>query len=178
MGPTVFYVKGDRTRVAESIPPMSLVTIIDRSKRVMYIVDNSARTYAKLPLKDDAPADASGAATMAKPRKAGTAVVAGHPCTLYESSLTTGAITMRSEWCMAEDLGPLGLVALGPVGRLFGDSPFPELGSQGFPLQMRSYDGSGALLFSMEATRVEHKSEPDSLFEPPSGYAEVDAGIF
>jgi hypothetical protein len=173
---TVFRVKGDRLRCEVSMAPVSFVYIIDSSRRVSYLVDNTGKSYTKIAMKDPAPDASAPGATPPARRKVGTAVVAGHPCTLYESSTTTGTTTVRAEVCTADDLGsPM----LGPVGKLFGAGPMTLFGGgTGFPLRMRTFDGSGALLYSMEATRVENKSEPDSLFEPPPGYTESDAGIF
>jgi hypothetical protein len=180
VGPLVFYVKGDRMRVelkttVLSSTPISMVYIVDTSKHVSYIIDDKSKSVVVVHTKDRSAADASAAA-MTKPRKTGTDVVAGHPCTVYETTTSGGSYSVRAETCLAEDLGsPL----LGPIaGLVGGNSPLEMLGGSGFPLRMRTYDGSGALLFSMEATRVERKTEPDTLFEPPAGYATVDGGIF
>jgi hypothetical protein len=175
MGPLVFSIKGDRLRVEMKGAPISFVYVIDSSKHVSYLIDDAAKKYTRIALTDPSAADASAAVSASPPRKTGTGVVAGHPCTVYESSMSSGLTTMRSEWCMAEDLGsPM----LGPLGKLVGGgTPFTMFGGSGFPLRMRTYDGAGALLYSMEATRVERRSEPDSLFEPPPGYASTDAGI-
>ncbi len=172
-GPTTLVrVKGDRMRIEMRNPLMSFVYVFDSSRHVGFLIDDKARTYTVLTMKDRTGADASLAGAV-KPRKTGSAFVAGHPCTLWE----TTASSMRAEACMADDLGsPL----LPEAQKLFGGggSVFEELGGHGFPLRLRTFDSSGAVVFSMEAVRVEKKGEADSLFEPPRGYAAIDAGVF
>ena len=49
-------------------------------------------------------------------------------------------------------------------------------GKELFPLRVISFDQGGKQSFRMEATAIDRKSLPDSLFVPPAGYQKFDMG--
>lgn len=67
--------------------------------------------------------------------------------------------------------GPMGGRPNGPAHMLWQDA---FRGKDAFPLRVTTTNAQGKQTFRMEATSIEKKSLPDSLFTPPAGYQKLD----
>ena len=100
--------------------------------------------------------------------------VAGHDCEDWNINDADGR---HGTVCMAKDLGGLDFVGLS------GGLPFaPSFLTGGtfegteFPLKFVDYDAQNKETMRAEITKIDKKSEDDSVFSPPPGYTKLDLG--
>lgn len=170
---TTLKMKGQRMRMEfGGITGMgagaSGATIVDGGAKKTYTLMPATKQYVETDLS------ALPATSVATPKATATNTgrtdrVAGYACDLW--TISSPASKLDSELCVAHGLTFLAMgvgpfAALGAGGDAWGDA----LDGGGFPLRMRVFDAPGHEMMRLEATRVEKKSEPDSLFEIPAGY--------
>lgn len=146
-------------------------TIVDGTAKKTYTLMPTTKQYVETDLSTlPASAPAPGATPKTKATKTGrTDKVAGYACDIW--TISSPVSTSESELCVAHGLTFLAMgvgpfAAFGGGGDVWGEA----LNGGGFPLRMRIFDAPGHEMMHMEATRVEKKSQADSLFEIPAGY--------
>ncbi len=163
----LFTVKKDKLRIElPGMPMLNLVFLIDGGKKKMWWLAPSARTYTEMPL----PTTSATPTPVTKPTatKTGkTDTVAGYSCDEWQ--VQDAVSHVRTVVCVSSGLSFLGLGS-SPLKDLGGGTWMDAVGTTGFPLRAETIDATGTVISKMEATRVEKKSEPDSLFEIPPGY--------
>lgn len=161
----VFSVKKDKMRVEMPTiaSTVSMVILIDQGAKKSVILMPASKTYFETPLgTTTSTAPASPKPTVTKTGKSDT--VAGYSCDEYR--VTDSVTHFTSVTCAASGLSFFGISG-GPLKDLLSSSS-GEI--TGFPLRTETLDPSGAVITKLEATRIEKKSEADSLFEIPPGY--------
>jgi hypothetical protein len=174
-----YNIKGDKIRV--EMPGQAAMggIIIDTTKRESTVIMDQQKMYMTMALPDVA-AQASKKAEEVKLEKTGeketilglTAekYIATHPDSTSEMWLAEGLGTFMS----APSGNPMG-------GRGGGNSQAQAweralAGKELFPLRVVSKDKAGKESFRMEATAIDQKPLPDSLFAAPAGYQKFDMG--
>ncbi len=158
--------KGPKSRAEAGLAGFTMVSITDADAKKTWTLEPMTHSYTETDL---------GALAAAKPkvtaRKTGRSdKVAGRDCDVYEIDDPSGA-TGHTEFCMASGLTMMALGLSGPFAMFAKDGTWGDVLSHGFPLRMVMRDASGAPFMTMEATRIERRSVPDSEFEIPAGYA-------
>ena len=87
----------------------------------------------------------------------------------------------KTDLWLAEGLGKfMSMESVNPMGggSRGGGQPWERAlaGQELFPLRVVTYDAGAREEFRMEATAIEKKSLPDSLFTPPAGYQPIEMG--
>ncbi len=163
----LFTIKKDKLRIElPAMPSLNFVFLIDGGKKKMWWLTPSAKTYMEMPM----PTTTTTPTPATKPTAAKTGktdTVAGYSCDEWQ--VVDAVSHVRTLVCVSSGLSFLGL-ASSPLKDLGGGTWMDALGTSGFPLRAETFDPSGALINKMEATRIDKKSEPDSLFEIPPGY--------
>lgn len=176
-----YSIKGDKMRI--ELPTQGAGMggmILDTAKREMTVLIDAQHMYMVQPMADVAAApggDKKGPTpTLEKTGQKET--ILGYAAEKFISTHENGTTEM---W-LAEGLGTFMPFGGGPMGgRGRGGPPAQQgwekalAGKDLFPLRVvtKNKDGSE---FRMEATSIEKKSLPDSLFEPPAGYQKFDMG--
>ena len=151
--------------------------ILDVAKKQTLVIMDAQRMYMVMPM-----ADVAAQAATAKPdestlEKTGEREkILGYEAVKYVS---THAGKKTDLW-LAEGLGKfMAMESLQPMGGGARSSQPWERALAGlelFPLRIVSYDTGAKEEFRLEATAIEKKSLPDSLFAPPAGYQSLDMG--
>jgi hypothetical protein len=162
----LFTIKKDKLRIElPGMPLVNFVFLIDGAKKKMWWLTPSTKSYIEMPMPTTTPTTTTTKPTATKTGKTDT--VAGYSCDEWQ--VTDSVSHVRTLTCVSSGLSFLGLGA-SPLKDLGGGTWMDALGTTGFPLRAETFDASGTLINKMEATRIEKKSEPDSLFEIPPGY--------
>ncbi len=181
---TVFKIKGPKMRTEMSALGVDYVSITDMAAKKTTTLDNKMHTYTE----SDLSAKPSTAASKPKSTTKVVATnrhdtVAGYSCDVYEIDDTSKAPGAAApiEICVASGISMLAFGLSGPFSyfsNASSDDAWSQITSKGFPLRIAMRDASGAPLMTLEATRVEKKSEPDTLFEVPAGYRKMTTPSF
>ncbi|HEX7602854.1 MAG TPA: DUF4412 domain-containing protein [Polyangiaceae bacterium] len=172
---TTLKMKGDKMRmefggIAGAAAGTSGATIVDGAAKKTYTLMPATKEYLETDLSALPSSPPAAGTPKAKATNTGrTDKVAGYSCDIW--TITSPGLKVDSELCVAHGLTFLAM-GVGPFAGLGtgGDAWGEALNGGGFPLRMRVFDTPGHEMMHMEATRVEKKSEPDSLFEIPAGY--------
>jgi len=172
---TTLKMKGDKMRmefggIAGIAVGTAGATIVDGAAKKTYTLMPATKQYMETDLSTLPASTPAAGAPKAKATNTGrTDKVAGYSCDIW--TVTSPGTPIDSEICVAHGLTFLAM-GVGPFAALGGggDGWGEALSGGGFPLRMRIFDSPGHEMMHMEATRVEKKSEPDSLFEIPAGY--------
>lgn len=155
------------------------VSITDGDAKKMWTLDPWAHTYMETDLAAAAKVASAtkSKATMKATKTSRSDKVAGYSCDVYELVDST-APSSPIELCVASGLSMVALGLSGPFAAFAsaGDA-WGDVMSHGFPLRVMMRDPGGKLLMTMEATRIERKTEPDSEFEVPAGYTKTASSI-
>jgi Domain of unknown function (DUF4412) len=157
--------------------------IMDLTKQEMIILMDSEKMYMVRPIpKPDAqPERKTAARDDVTFEKTGiTEKILGYTCEKYLVKSKDGT----SELWVTDQLGTFMGMGSGanPMGGRRASSAEPQawekalMGKNFFPLRTVVLDKSGKESFRMEATAVEKKSLPASMFAPPAGYEKFDMG--
>ncbi len=165
-GSMTFKIKGDKLRT--ETPLAGFASITNGSAHKAWVLDTAARTYTETDLE-------GMKATGTKPKSTAKATntgrhdkVAGYACDVWTIDDPPSG---RVELCMASGVSMIAFGLSGPFSAFAkGDDAWSEVMSHGFPLRIVMFDPSGGPMMKFEATRVEKKTEPDSLFEVPAGF--------
>jgi hypothetical protein len=171
---TTFEMKGTKMRT-ESKGIATYVNITDTDAKKSWVIDNAAHTYMEIDLaKITSPSPSVPKSTAVAKNLGKSDKVAGYSCELWEVVDRTS----RMELCIASGLSMMALGLSGPFS-LFakGDDAWSQVLSRGFPLRIVMSDPSGAPMMTMQATRIEKKSVPDSEFAIPAGYTKTPSPI-
>jgi hypothetical protein len=179
-----YIIKGDKMRL--ELPGQAGLggIILDTTKKETTIVMDEQRMYmvqAMPAAASPSPADkADDGTTLEKTGEKDR--ILGYPAEKYISTSPQG---QKTELWLAEGLGsfmafsnsnPMGGGRRGGGGGSGGQAWERALaGKELFPLRVVSKDKDGKE-FRMEATAIEKKSFPDSLFAPPADYQKLDMG--
>jgi len=180
-GPTTtLKMKGEKLRMefgggaAGAGAGMGAATIVDGAAKKSYTLIPASKQYMETDLNALSSSTSTSTPPPGTPKTKATKTgrtdkVAGYSCDVW--TITSPTTKMDSEICVAHGLTFLAM-GVGPFAALGGgnDAWGDALAGGGFPLRMRVFDTPGHEMMHMEATRVEKKSEPDSLFEIPAGY--------
>lgn len=161
--------KGDRMRMEVVMPGSLGATITDGGKKKSWTLVPSTKQYTETDLDAPKPGSVPGTSKPTITKTGRTDKVAGYSCDII--TMSEPGKRDRTEFCMSKGLTFLGM-GMGPFSGL-GGSEYGDLLKEGFPLRMQSFDGRGAEIMKMEATRIEKKSEPDSDFEVPPGWTKL-----
>jgi len=172
---TTLKMKGERMRmefggIGGVTAGTAGATIVDGAAKKTYTLMPGTKQYLETDLSTLPSSPPSAGTPKAKATNTGrTDKVAGYSCDIW--TITSPASKIDSELCVAHGLTFLAM-GVGPFAALGGgaDAWGEALNGGGFPLRMRVFDTPGHEMMHMEATRVEKKSEADSLFEIPPGY--------
>jgi hypothetical protein len=151
-----------------------MITIIDAQKKYVEIDFGGAGPGA---MRGPGPTGAGTNAVPSAPPKIDKTghheTIAGHDC--EDWNLESNG--RKALVCMASDLGTF------DFGSLEGHSFVPDFvkheifgSAAAFPLKLVDYDATGKEKTHVEVTHIEHKTEDDSVFEPPAGYTKLDMG--
>ncbi len=168
--PVDYYIKGSRLRVeAKSPRGGQSVMFMDAGSREMTVLMPGQQKYMVVPLPKPGPED-KRAGRLVKTGK--SAVLLGYHCDEYRYTGDRG----ESEIWATRSLGAF--VGLHRPGMGAGQAPprweedFRDKGL--FPLRVVMRDESGREESRLEATKVEKKSLPSSLFKVPAGYEKME----
>lgn len=172
-----YQVKGTKIRLDLAGQAEVGGIIMDLTKQQTLVIMDAQRMYMVMKLPDVTAQAASTPPGEAKLEKTGEKEkILGYAAVKYVS---THAGKKTDLW-LAEGLGKfMAMESLQPMG---GAARTPEpweralAGLELFPLRIVSYDTSAREEFRLEATAIEKKSLPDSLFNPPAGYQPLDMG--
>jgi hypothetical protein len=184
---SVIYVQGNKQKIEK--PGVDAITDLDRG--VVYVVDKSQRKYVELPLKK------SGPYTLEEvhlDRTEQTHVVANLRCTEYRGGENTGVERVAVAACISKDAPGAGEVSTferNAVSRIQGVLPkdFGKQESRGgivlakiSAVSFRMPDPSQSNAFRTasfmsrtEVTSVEVKRLPQTTFEPPRNFVQLNA---
>jgi len=160
--PRHYKVKGDKAR-SEPFEAYGDIYIVDVGKKKAYSVTPHSLTYYEMSL---------GGPTSIVPTPTATGTgkhdtVAGHACDEWRLDY----LSFKTLACISSELSVPGLSGPeGPFRGGTGHAVMESIGATGFPLRTQDFDASGAPSTWVEITRIEPKSEPDSLFEVPPGH--------
>jgi len=176
---TVFKIKGSKMRTELSALGTDYVSIMDMEGKKSISLDTKGHTYTETDLS------AASAAAKTKPKSTTKVVatnrkdvVAGYTCEIYEIQDLAGAGGPPVEICVASGISMVAFGLSGPFSYFSkggNDDAWGAVMSHGFPLRITMRDPKGAPIMTLEATRVEKKTEPDALFEVPAGYTKAPA---
>jgi hypothetical protein len=178
-----YQIKGDKMRLEVPQGASSGIggIILDTKKRETTIIMDAQRMYMVQAMPDigaPPPGEKTGEApTLEKTGEKQT--ILGY---VAEKSISTYQGSKTELW-LAEGLGTFIPPGGGPMGRggPRGSAPGGQAweralaGKELFPLRVVSQDKDGNA-FRMEATAIEKKNLPDSLFTPPADYQKLDMG--
>lgn len=176
---TTFEMKGSKMRTSSTLLS-GFATITDMDAKKSWTINPSSRTYTELDLAAASKTPSAAAAkSKAKAVKTGRSdKVAGYSCDVYEIVDPSAAPPTPIELCMASGLSMMALGLTGPFASFAQtDDAWTEVLSHGFPLRISVRDPSGKPMMTMEATRIERKSIPDSEFQVPAGYTKTASPI-
>lgn len=181
--PLTFSMKSGLTRIdMEPAPGMTAAAIMDPVKQEVTMVMPQQRMYMVQPLSGGpaAPMDAAkekyGDAQLEKTNE--HEKILGYDTTKYVAKTKDGT---TAAW-MTDQLGTfMGLGGGGPMGGHRGAAPgrgWEELfkGKQAFPLRVVTTSANGRETFKLEATAIDKKTLPASLFQPPADFRKLDLG--
>jgi hypothetical protein len=171
---TVFRIKGPKLRSEMSALGTDYVNISDMETKKSLSLDTKRRTYTETDLSASKTSSRSTTKAVATGR---TDRVAGYACDVYEIEDTSAPGTPPAEICVASGISTVAFGLSGPfsyfTNRSNDDDAWGAALSHGFPLRITLRDPKGSPVMTLEATRVDKKDEPDSLFEAPAGYAKM-----
>ena len=153
--------------------------IVDMTKKQTIMIMDEQRMYMVMEMPDvaaQAAEAAPGEVTLEKTSE--TAKILGYDATKYISTHQG----QKTDLWLAEGIGTFMSMPKGnPMGGRSGSRPEQAweralAGKDLFPLRVVGHDKRGREDFRMEATLIEKKSLPDSLFAPPAGYQKFDMG--
>jgi hypothetical protein len=154
--------------------------IMDVAKKQTIAIMDEQRMYLVMEMPNvaaQAAATGPGEATLEKTGE--TAKIAGYTAEKYVSKFEG----RKAELWLAEGLGAfMSPASVGPMGGGGPGAGAPQAweralaGKELFPLRVVGFDQRGREELRMEATAVDKKSLPDSLFAPPAGYQQFDMG--
>lgn len=144
--------------------------IANPAAREMYMVMPEQKMYMVMTMPEDKASAAQ--ANYPEPTKTGRKeVVAGHECEYYRIAHEES----ETEVCLAGDMGAFRGFG-GPMGNRKSPAWQKELGEKHFPLKViATIDGKKEVV--LEATKVERKKLPASLFAPPSSYRKMEMNM-
>jgi hypothetical protein len=104
--------------------------------------------------------------------------VLGYDTTKYVAKTSEGTteIWVTDQLGTFQGLGPNGRMGMGGGGGAGHAWEKAFKGKNAFPLRVVTTDAGGEKTFTMEATNVQKKSLPDSLFQAPAGFKKLDMG--
>ena len=164
-----YTLKKRKMRVEVAQPgALCVVMLADAADKKIFFLVPSSKSYLEVPRS---PASTAAAPSTPKPvaTKSGkTDKIAG--CSCEEWQVIDPTTKSRALFCVASGFSFIGLGAT-PMHEMLGTGPWMDaMGVSGFPLRTQTFDPSGVKISTVEATRIDQKEEPDSLFEIPSGY--------
>ena len=166
-----FRIKRGRMRVDfPSVTLFEVVLIVDSPNQKVYWLSPATSTYVVSPL-------VAPASRGRLPRVAATgrsSKVSGYSC--EELQFVDPVTHLRTVACVSSGLAFFGLGG-GPMKDFGFGSWMEAVGESGFPLRAETFDVSGAIVSKVEATRIEKKQEPDSLFQVPPSYAAATGSL-
>jgi hypothetical protein len=182
-GPTEqigYHVKGGKIRIEVAGQTELGGFILDVAKKQTLVIMDAQRMYMVMEMPDvaaQAAAAKPGEATLEKTGE--RQKILGFEATKYLSTYQG----KKTELWLAEGLGKfMSMESVNPMGGGArggaGGQPWERaLAAQElFPLRVVTFDAGGKEEFRLEATAVEKKSLPDSLFTPPAGYQPIEMG--
>lgn len=171
-----YQVKGGKIRI-ELVGQAEVGGIIlDVAKKQTMVIMDAQRMYMVMPMADVAAQAAAAKPDEATLEKTGEREkILGYEAVKYVS-IQAGK---KTDLWLAEGLGRfMAMESLQPMGGARASQPWERAlaGLELFPLRIVSYDTAAKEDFRLEATAIEKKSLPDSLFAPPAGYQSLDMG--
>ena len=138
------YMKADKMRM-ESEMAAGSYTIVRRDLKKVWMVMTATKSYMEMAegKKEDAPVPEEKVKGEVSRKVVGSETVDGHPCTKYEVTAKVDDKTMISYQWWATDIN--------------------------FPVKSAAVDGS----WNVEYKDIKFGSQPDSLFELPTGYQKM-----
>lgn len=138
------YMKADKMRM-ESEMAAGSYTIVRRDLKKVWMVMTATKSYMEMAegKKEDAPVPEEKVKGEVSRKVVGSETVDGHPCTKYEVTAKVDDKTMTSYQWWATDIN--------------------------FPVKSAAVDGS----WNVEYKDIKFGSQPDSLFELPTGYQKM-----
>ncbi len=153
--------------------------IVDLGKKQTIMIMDEQRMYMVMEMQEvAAQAEKAAPGDVKLEKTSETAKILGYDAVKY---LATTDGTKTDLW-LAEGIGAfMSMPDANPMGggRAKGSEQAWERALAGkdlFPLRVVGYAKNGKENFRMEATAIEKKSLPDSLFAPPAGYQKFDMG--
>ncbi len=171
-----YMMKGDKIRQVMHTQGQEVAMLMDLGSHTMTMVMPSQQAYMTMDMNHMAQMAPGMQHQSSEPPKitatGKTETVAGHKCEHY----LVGE-EQNVDICVAKGMGYY-MSGNGVRGHGMGDMPsganldaWKKVFKDGFfPLKMEMKDQNG---MTMEATSIESKSLPDSLFAPPSGYRQM-----
>jgi hypothetical protein len=174
-----YNIKGDKMRLEFPGQKMEAGMVMDAAKREMLMIMDEQKMYMVMALPESSVKAIEKSAEDVKIEKTGeTEKILGYTATKY---VVTSKDSKSDVW-LAEGLGTFVAYTGNPMGRGRGGPPGQAqdwhrafAGKDLFPLRVVGVD-KGGKEFRMEATLIEKKSFPDSMFVPPPGYQKFDMG--
>jgi hypothetical protein len=177
-----YNIKGDKMRVEMPGQKEMGGMIFDAKNRETTIIMNEQKMYMTMAMPEEMTTPGGGGnAEDTKLEKTGeTEKILGYNATKY---IATHKDTQTELW-LAEGLGTfMGFSNPNPMGggRRGGGQPAQAweralAGKDLFPLRVVGHDKGGKENFRMEATAIDKKSLPDTLFAPPADFQKFDMG--
>jgi hypothetical protein len=151
--------------------------IVDVAQKQTLMLMDKERMYMVMAMPDVAAQAASQSEEGTLERTGEKEKILGYEAVKYVSTYQG----KKTDLWLAEGLGTFMAMPSGnPMGGQRGSSgqawERALAGKELFPLRVVSYEKGNRESFRMEATAVEKKSLPDSLFSPPAGYQKFDMG--
>lgn len=173
-----YSVKGGLLRVETQVSQqMTATAIMDLAKDEMIILMPGQPMYMVMPIQKTAE-DAAGqtAEDVTLENTGVTDKILGYTCTKYLAKSKEGVTEIWATHELGVFMGLSGGMS-GPMGKNQSAANWEKAlkGKDFFPLRVVG-DGKGKQAFRLEATAVERKSLPDSLFAPPAGHRKFDMG--
>lgn len=164
--PSVWRMKGDRTRMEMSGGPHGGMTmILDSKRKLMIMLMAEQKMYMEMPMQ--APKGAAVAKHGAKVVKTGKKEkILGYVCDEYRAEGENGT----SEIWAAKGLGNFAPMGGGQPGAPRAAWEEELIRGGYFPLRMVHRDASGAEAMKMTVTAIEPGSLADALFAPPADF--------
>jgi hypothetical protein len=175
-----YNIKGDRMRIEMPGQDAMGGMIVDSTKRESIVIMEQEKMYMTMAMPAPEPDAGRKGGEVSFERTGEKETILGYSAEKY---LSTDRDTKTELW-LADGLGAFMMPGNNPMGggRGRGKGAAPQgweralAGRDLFPLRVVTFEKNGRESFRMEATALEKKSLPDSLFEPPAGYQKFDMG--